>query len=154
MKTQELSIKYASLKAVKRFFGIKSNAIQFPTDFDVKNADEQTFLKAVRKVQNAEPNSRGERIVKPTFSFGRVLVKMSKNAPDFALAQCCIYLTDYDYDLGDGKTEKRAQIVIAPPVEDEDDEEIIDLSFLGEKPQSASDDDDDDDDDDEPKKRR
>lgn len=148
MKTQELSIRYASLKSVKKFFGTKGTAIMFPSDFDLKDADEQKFLKACRNCQNAEPNKRGERIVKPTFSFGRVLIKMSKNAPDYALAQCCIYLTEYDYDLGGDKTEKRVQVVIAPPVDDEDDEEITDLDFLGAKPQSADDDDDADDTDD------
>lgn len=145
MKSTAISIRYASLKAVKRFFGTKETAIQFPTDFDRTNADEKLFVNAIRALANAEPNSKGERIVKPIFSFGRVLIKMSKNADNFAIAQCTVYITEYDYN-----EEKRVQIVIAPPMDNEF-EDSDDLDFLGAKPASKSDveDDTEDEDDDE-----
>lgn len=148
MKSTAISVRYATIKAVKHFFSTKETAIQFPSDFDLSNADEKLFINAVRALVNAEPNSKGERIVKPIFSFGRVLLKMSKNADNFALAQCTLYITEYEY--GD---EKRVQIVIAPPMDNEFDDDD-DLSFIGAKPSSKSDDDgfdddtDDDDDDD------
>jgi len=155
MKTTAISVKYASLKSVKKFFGTKETAIQFPSDFDLKNADEKLFVNAVRALANAEPNSKGERIVKPIFSFGRVLIKMSKNADNFALAQCTLYITEYEYN-----DEKRVQVVIAPPMDNEFDDDD-DLSFIGAKPSSKSDDEDDDiddtdddiDDDDAPKSK-
>lgn len=142
MKTTAISIRYASLKAVKRFFGTKETAIQFPSDFDLTNADEKLFINAVRQCANSEPNKNGERIVKPIFSFGRCIIKMSKNADNFAIAQCTVYITEYDYN-----DEKRVQIVIAPPMDNEFDDSD-DLSFLGAKPASKSDADDDNDDDD------
>lgn len=140
MKTIAIKVKYASLKSVKKFFGTKETAIQFPTDFDLSNADEKLFVNAVRSLSNTEPNSKGERIVKPIFSFGRVLLKMSKNADNFALAQCTLYITEYEYN-----DEKRVQIVVAPPMDNEFDDDD-DLSFIGAKPSSKSDDDDFDDD--------
>ena len=141
MKTTAISIRYASLKAVKRFFGTKETAIQFPSDFDLTNADEKLFINAVRELANSEPNKNGERIVKPIFSFGRCIIKMSKNADNFAIAQCTVYITEYDYN-----DEKRVQIVIAPPMDNEFDDSD-DLSFLGAKPQTADDDEDDENDD-------
>ena len=144
MKATAIETRYASMKSVKKFFGTKETAIQFPADFDLTNSDEKLFVQACRKLQNAEPNKNGERIVKPIFSFGRVLVKMSKNADNFALAQCTIYLTEYEY--GD---EKRVQVVIAPPSDNSefDDIDVDDLSFIGSKPQIADDDEDDENDD-------
>lgn len=142
MKTTAIKVKYASLKSVKKFFGTKETAIQFPTDFDLSNADEKLFVNAVRSLSNTEPNSKGERIVKPIFSFGRVLLKMSKNADNFALAQCTLYITEYEYN-----DEKRVQVVIAPPMDNEFEDDD-DLSFIGAKPSSKSDDIDDDDEDD------
>lgn len=143
MKTTAISVRYASLKAVKRFFATKETAFQFPSDFDLSNADEKLFVNAVRSLANAEPNSKGERIVKPIFSFGRVLIKMSKNADNFAIAQCTVYITEYDYN-----DEKRVQIVIAPPMDNEF-EDSDDLDFLGAKPVSKDDTGDDEDDEDE-----
>lgn len=139
MKATAIETRYATIKAVKRFFGTKETAIQFPADLDLSNADEKLFAQACRKLQNTEPNSKGERIIKPIFSFGRCLIKMSKNADNFALAQCTIYLTEYDYG-----EEKRVQVVIAPPSDNSelDDIEVDDLSFLGTKPQIADDDED------------
>lgn len=142
MKTTAIKVKYASLKSVKKFFGTKETAIQFPTDFDLSNADEKLFVNAVRSLSNTEPNSKGERIVKPIFSFGRVLLKMSKNADNFALAQCTLYITEYEYN-----DEKRVQIVIAPPMDNEF-EDSDDLDFLGAKPVSKDDTGDDEDDED------
>ena len=142
MQTTAIKVKYASLKSVKRFFGTKESAIQFPTDFNLKDADEKLFVNAVRSLANTEPNSKGERIVKPIFSFGRLLLKMSKNADNFAIAQCTLYITEYEYN-----DEKRVQVVIAPPMDNEF-EDSDDLDFLGTKPASKSDDEDDDIDDD------
>lgn len=142
MQTTAIKVKYASLKSVKKFFGTKESAIQFPTDFNLKDADEKLFVNAIRALSNAEPNSKGERIVKPIFSFGRVLIKMSKNADNFAIAQCTVYITEYEYN-----DEKRVQIVIAPPMDNEF-EDSDDMSFLGEKPQVSDDDIDDEDGDD------
>lgn len=145
IKSTALDIRYATLKAVKNFFGTKATAIQFPSidAFDLSDPDQQKFLKTVKKLPFETPSQKsGERKLKPVFSFGRCLVSMSKNAPDYALAQCSIYLTEYPYDLGDGKIEKRAQIIIAPPVENEDEDDLTDLSFLGTKPQIADDDED------------
>lgn len=143
MKTTAISIRYASLKAVKRFLDTKETVIQFPSDFDLTNADDKLFINAVRKLANSEPNKNGERIVKPIFSFGRCIIKMSKNADNFAIAQCTVYITEYDYN-----DEKRVQIVIAPPMANEFDDSD-DLSFLGAKPAASNDDDEDDDDADE-----
>lgn len=139
MKATAIEIRYATIKAVKRFFGTKETAIQFPADLDLSNDDEKLFAQACRKLQNTEPNSKGERIIKPIFSFGRCLIKMSKNADNFALAQCTIYLAEYPYG-----EEKRVQVVIAPPSDNSelDDIEVDDLSFLGTKPQIADDDED------------
>lgn len=152
MKTTAISIRYASLKAVQKFFGTKASMIAFPTDFDVTNEDEAKFLRRVKNLPNIVPNAKtGERVDKPTFTFGRVLLKMSKNAINYSFAESTIYIKEYDYDLGGGKSEKRVQIVIAPPTtadEDDTDEDINDLSWLGAKPQIADTDDDTDDDDD------
>ena len=137
------------MQSVLKFFGTKSTVFQFPSfdKDDLKDADIQRFLKVCRNSTDIAPNKFGVRSTKVNFTFGRVIVEFSKNSGLFALTQCVIYVANYKYELGDGKEEVRVKLVIAPPVEDEDDEEIIDLSFLGEKPQSASDDDDDDDDD-------
>lgn len=155
MKATAISIRYASLKAVQKFFGTKASMTAFPTDFDLTNADDAKFLRRVKNLPNIVPNAKtGERVDKPTFSFGRVLLKMSKNAINYSFAECTIYIKEYDYDLGGGKSEKRVQIVIAPPAtadEDDTDEDINDLndlSWLGAKPQIADTDDDADDDDD------
>ena len=144
MKTTAIETRYASMKSVKKFFGTQKTAILFPADFDLTNADEKLFAQACRKLQSISPNKNGERIAKPIFSFGRVLIKMSKNADNFALAQCTIYLTEYEY--GD---EKRVQAVIAPPSDNSefDDIDVDDLSFIGSKPQIADDADNDDDED-------
>lgn len=150
MKTTAISIRYASLKAVQKFFGTKASMFAFPTDFDTTNSDEVKFLAAVKAIQSTTPSKNGERIVKPTLSFGKVLIKASKNSVDYSFAECVIYVKEYDYDLGGGKTEKRVQIVIAPPANaDEDvDIDVNDLSWLGQKPQIADTNDDDDDTDD------
>jgi hypothetical protein len=152
MKTTAISIRYATLKAVQKFFGTKASMIAFPTEFDTTDEDEAKFLRRVKNLPNIVPTQKGERIDKPTFTFGRVLLKMSKNAINYSFAECTIYIKEYDYDLGGGKSEKRVQIVIAPPAtadEDDTDEDINDLSWLGAKPQIADDDDDADDTDDE-----
>lgn len=150
MQTSAIKTKYASVKAVLRFFGTRENAIMFPSAFDKSNADEKLFLQAAKAVIAKEPNENGERIVKPEFSFGKVLVKMSKNAGKFALAQCTIYITEYVYKP---TGEKRCQIVIAPPSDNSEFEDIdIDNDdWLGTKPASApaADDTDDEDDDNE-----
>jgi hypothetical protein len=149
MKTTAISIRYATLKAVKKFFGTNASMIAFPTEFDTTDEDEAKFLRRVKNLPNIVPTQKGERIDKPTFTFGRVLLKMSKNAINYSFAECTIYIKEYDYDLGGGKSEKRVQIVIAPPAtadEDDTDEDINDLSWLGAKPQIADDDDDDTDD--------
>ena len=152
MKTTAISIRYASLKAVQKFFGTKALMIAFPTEFDTTNEDEAKFLRRVKNLPNIVPNPKtGERVDKPTFTFGRVLLKMSKNAINYSFAEDTIYIKEYDYDLGGGKSEKRVQIVIAPPTtadEDDTDEDINDLSWLGAKPQIADTDDDADDTDD------
>lgn len=145
MKATAIKVRYASLKSVKRFFGTKESAINFPADFDKSNADEVLFLKAIKAALNTTPNKNGERLVKPIFSFGRLLLKISKNADNFALSQCTIYITEYDYN-----DEKRVQVVIAPPMGNDefDDEDIDDLSWLGQKPAVSDDEADDEDDDD------
>ena len=154
MKTTAISIRYATLKAVQKFFGTKALMIPFPTEFDTTDDDEAKFLRRVKNLPNIVPTQKGERIDKPTFTFGRVLLKMSKNAINYSFAECTIYIKEYDYDLGGGKSEKRVQIVIAPPAtadEDDTDEDINDLndlSWLGAKPQIADTDDDADDNDD------
>ena len=144
MKATAIKVRYASLKSVKRFFGTKESAINFPADFDKSNADEVLFLKAIKAALNTTPNKNGERLVKPIFSFGRLLLKISKNADNFALSQCTIYITEYDYN-----DEKRVQVVIAPPMGNDefDDEDIDDLSWLGQKPAVSEEDDDDTDED-------
>lgn len=142
MKATAIKVRYASLKSVKRFFGTKESAINFPADFDKSNADEVLFLKAIKAALNTTPNKNGERLVKPIFSFGRLLLKISKNADNFAISQCTIYITEYDYN-----DEKRVQVVIAPPMGNDefDDEDIDDLSWLGQKPAVSDDNDDDED---------
>lgn len=79
---------------------------------------------------------------------------MSKNADNFALSQCTIYITEYEYSLGGDKVEKRVQVVIAPPMDNSelDDIDIDDDSWLGTIPQTTTDEDEDafaDDDEDE-----
>lgn len=152
MKTTAISIRYASLKAVQKFFNTKATMIAFPTEFDITDEDEAKFLRRVKNLPNIVPNPKtGERVDKPTFTFGRVLLKMSKNAINYSFAESTVFIKEYDYDLGGGKSEKRVQVVIAPPTtadEDDTDEDIKDLSWLGTKPQIANTADDTDDEDD------
>lgn len=144
IKTKEITVRYATLKAVKTFFGTRSNVISFPTEIDHKDPDNVLFLKALKALQIISPNKNGERLLKPIFSFGRVLLKMSKNADRFALSQCTIYITEYAYNLGD-KTENRVQVVIAPPMDNSelDEIDIEDDSWIGLVPQSATEDEED-----------
>lgn len=141
IKTKAIEVRYATLKAVQNFFGTKATAVSFPTEFDKTDADQALFLKALKALQGIAPNKNGERQIKPIFSFGRFLIKMSKNAENFALSQCTIYITEYPYDLGGGKTENRVQVVVAPPMDNSDinDIDIDDDSWLGTVPQSNKD---------------
>ena len=152
MNTSTVSIKYAKMKAVQRFFGTHATAIQMPSSKELKAAgDDGKLFSLVLLKFLAEGEVGKEFVSKPTFSFGRCIIKFSKNAAKFALNQLVIYLTEYTYEA---TGEKRVQIVIAPPTtNDEFDEFADDLDnlddLMGQTPAAAVADDNDEDDADE-----
>ena len=134
-------------KKVNKFLGSKNNQMSFTEiKFNGDDSDIKLFKQAVIALTNTKPDKRGERTVKPIFSFGRILMKMSKNAEKFSLGECDIWIAQYHYD---GTDEDRVQVVIAAPISNADFDDI-DVSEFDElvnaKPSSAISTDDDDDD--------
>ena len=152
MKATTVEIKYASLKAVQKFFGTKKTSFHMPTAMDLKAAGSDGRLLSLALLKFLSEGEVGkEFITKPIFSFGRVLIKFSKNAAKFALNQLVCYLMEYTY----GETEeKRVQLVVAPPTNNDELEEFVDElgnldELMGQTPaaaaKAAADDDDTDD---------
>lgn len=141
---------------VQKFLGIKGSQaafadIKFRKDDDGNYTDDAVLLrKTLKYLLNATPNpNNGERIAKPIFEFGRVLIKMSKNTVKYALSECDVYVSNYTYEA---TNEKRVQILIAPPANNDEfmDEDIDDFDdIINTKPSGALADDIADDTDDE-----
>lgn len=172
MKTQQVEIAYATLKAVQNFFGTKkANYLKFPTesDIDYENSDDLLFLNTVAALPDAPVNKRKEHVLKPSFTFGRLIVKMSeKAATTCAIADCDMLIQTYLFDNRIGKSidanqddeqikrliakgiiEVRVQVTIVSPAENNCETTIKsakDFAALRTRPASATVADDTDDD--------
>lgn len=174
MKTREVKIAYATLKDVLEFFGTDANYVKFPTedDIDYDNDDDCLFLSEAMALPDIPKNTRGEHVSKPTFKFGRVVMKMTdKAATNYAVADCDILISTYLYDneakksvdgdandpkikklIAKGRVEERVQISIVSPSDGKTEKTVKskkDFAALRVRPASAASVDDDDDDDNE-----